>query len=264
MGGAQPLAATMAGAAILCVEVDPARIERRLETRYLDEAAESLDDALARVRAAAARGAAALGRPARQRRRGRAGARAARRALRPRHRPDRGARSAHRLRARAGSTSRRPRRCASAIPDEYLRRARESIARHVAALLEYVRARQLRFRLWQQPARGGAGGGRRGRLRIPGLRPGLYPAALLPRHRAVPLGGALRRPGRHRRDRPRCCSSCSRTTTLLQRWLELAPERVAFQGLPARICWLGYGDRATRGARDQRAGPRAARSRRRS
>ena len=58
MGGAQPLAATLAGAAILCVEVDPSRIERRLETRYLDEATDSLDDALARVRAAAARGAA--------------------------------------------------------------------------------------------------------------------------------------------------------------------------------------------------------------
>src|SRR5437773_5517807 len=56
MGGAQPLAATMAGAAILCVEVDPHRIERRLETRYLDEATDSLDDALARVRAAASDG----------------------------------------------------------------------------------------------------------------------------------------------------------------------------------------------------------------
>src|ERR671932_280662 len=53
MGGAQPLAGTMAGAAILCVEVDPARIERRLTTRYLDEATDSLDDALARVRRAA-------------------------------------------------------------------------------------------------------------------------------------------------------------------------------------------------------------------
>ena len=51
MGGAQPLAGTMAGAAILCVEVDPSRIERRLQTRYLDEAADSLDDALARIRA---------------------------------------------------------------------------------------------------------------------------------------------------------------------------------------------------------------------
>src|SRR5207302_1794454 len=50
MGGAQPLAATMTGAAILCVEVDPARIERRLATRYLDESTDSVDDALARVR----------------------------------------------------------------------------------------------------------------------------------------------------------------------------------------------------------------------
>src|SRR6187551_3164027 len=56
MGGAQPLAATMAGAAILCVEVDQRSIDRRLETRYLDEQATSLDDALARVRAAASDG----------------------------------------------------------------------------------------------------------------------------------------------------------------------------------------------------------------
>src|SRR4051812_49251598 len=53
MGVAQPLAATLAGAASLCIEVDPWRIERRLATRYLDEATDSLDDALARVRAAA-------------------------------------------------------------------------------------------------------------------------------------------------------------------------------------------------------------------
>ncbi|MGN6797141.1 MAG: urocanate hydratase, partial [Gaiellaceae bacterium] len=56
MGGAQPLAATLAGGAILCVEIDPTRIERRLETRYLDEATESLDDALRRIRAAASEG----------------------------------------------------------------------------------------------------------------------------------------------------------------------------------------------------------------
>src|SRR5437660_10296201 len=56
MGGAQPLAAALTGAAILCVEVDPARIERRLETRYLDEATDSVDDALGRVREAASQG----------------------------------------------------------------------------------------------------------------------------------------------------------------------------------------------------------------
>jgi len=52
MGGAQPLAGTLLNAAVLCVEVDPSRIERRLETRYLDEAADSLDDGLTRIRAA--------------------------------------------------------------------------------------------------------------------------------------------------------------------------------------------------------------------
>ena len=52
MGGAQPLAGSMLNAAVLCVEVDPSRIERRLETRYLDGATESLDDALTRLRSA--------------------------------------------------------------------------------------------------------------------------------------------------------------------------------------------------------------------
>ena len=73
MGGAQPLAATMAGAAILCIEVDPSRIQRRLETRYLDEVADSLEDGVARVRAAAAEGRAAVGRRRGQRGGDRAG-----------------------------------------------------------------------------------------------------------------------------------------------------------------------------------------------
>ena len=107
--------ATLAGAAILCVEVDPTRIERRLETRYLDEATDSLDDALARVRAAARRRPRALGRTARERRRRRSRARAARRALRSRHRPDRGARSADRLRPAGAVTSPRRPRCARPI-----------------------------------------------------------------------------------------------------------------------------------------------------
>ena len=131
MGGAQPLAATMAGAAILCVEVDPSRIERRLETRYLDEATDSLDDALARVRAAAARGRRALGRrcsgtpptscPSW---RGAASTSTSSPTRRPRT-------TRSPATSRQGSTSTRPPRCARPIPDEYLRRARESIARHV-------------------------------------------------------------------------------------------------------------------------------------
>ena len=115
MGGAQPLAATMAGAAILCVEVDASRIQRRLETRYLDEVADSLDDALVAHARRCRRGTSAVGRPARERGHGVPGARRPRRALRLRDRSDGRARSAHRVRAGRGAASRRRPHCASAI-----------------------------------------------------------------------------------------------------------------------------------------------------
>ena len=79
--------------------------------------------------------------------------------------------------------------------------------------------------------------------------PGFVPAYIRPlfcRGWALPLGRALRRHGGHRGDRPRA-QALFPDDALLQRWLELAPARVAFQGLPARICWLGYGDRAQAG-----------------
>ena len=99
---------------------------------------------------------------------------------------------------------------------------------------------------------------------VPGLRARVRPAALLPRHRAVPLGCALGRPGGHRRDRRRAAASSFRTTRSCSAGSTLAPEKVAFQGLPARICWLGYGDRARGRARDQRARPARGACRRRS
>src|SRR5207253_1095060 len=139
MGGAQPLAAAMLQGAILCVEVDPARIRRRLETRYLDEATESLDDALARVRTAASerRGVSVglLGNAAEVVpelvRRGEpfdlvTDQTAA-------HDPLNGYVPAG-LDVDAAVALR------ATDPAEYLRQARTSIARHVEALLEYVRA----------------------------------------------------------------------------------------------------------------------------
>ena len=154
MGGAQPLAATMAGAAILCIEVDPTRIERRLETRYLDEVADSLEDGVARVRAAASEGRAALGRRARQCRRDRAGTGTKRESFdlvtdqTAAHDPLTGY-------VPDGLSVEEAASLRASDPDEYLRRARESIAAHVEGMLEFVRRRQLRLRLWQQPARGG-------------------------------------------------------------------------------------------------------------
>src|SRR5437588_5833410 len=139
MGGAQPLAGTLAGAAILCIEVDPGRIRRRLETRYLDEATEDLDEALGRIRAAARDGKALsvglLGNAAdlvpELARRGEhfdlvTDQTAA-------HDPLHGYVPSG-LDVEAAAALR------SADPDEYVRRARESIATHVWGLLDYVRA----------------------------------------------------------------------------------------------------------------------------
>jgi urocanate hydratase len=245
MGGAQPLAATMAGAAILCVEVDPARIQRRLETRYLDEAAESLNDALARVRAAAEEGRALsvglLGNAAEVvpelARRGEpfdlvTDQTAA-------HDPLTGY-------VPAGLSVEDAAALRSAEPDEYLRRARESIARHVEGLLEYVRAGSYVFDY---------GNNLRGEAHEAGVTeaftyPGFVPAYIRPlfcRGVGPFRWAALSGDPADIAAIDEMLRSLFPDDALLQRWLELAPERVAFQGLPARICWLGLGDRARAG-----------------
>jgi urocanate hydratase len=245
MGGAQPLAATMAGAAILCVEVDPTRIDRRLASRYLDEATTSLDDALERVRRAAAEGTALsvglLGNAAEVvpelARRGEpfdlvTDQTAA-------HDPLNGY-------IPVGLSVEDAAELRRADSEEYLRRASESIARHVRGLLEFVRAGSYVFDY---------GNNLRGEAREAGIEdaftyPGFVPAYIRPlfcrgvgpfRWAALSgdpediaaIDGALR--------------ELFPEDILLQRWLALAPELVAFQGLPARICWLGYGDRARAG-----------------
>ena len=155
MGGAQPLAATMAGAAILCVEVDPERIERRLETRYLDEVADSIDDAVARVRAAAADGTPALGR-------GRSGM--PQRSCRNCHRrvnPSTSSPTRPRLTIRSPATSlpgcrsRKPLRCALPTLTRTSGAPATSIASACRGAARVRPRRQLCLRLWQQPPRGG-------------------------------------------------------------------------------------------------------------
>jgi urocanate hydratase len=245
MGGAQPLAATMAGAAILCVEVDPARIERRLETRYLDEATDSLDEALARVRAAAGEGRALsvglLGNAAE------IVPELAQRGVTfdlvtdqtAAHDPLNGY-------IPGGLSVEEAARLRERDPEEYLRRAGESIARHVKGMLEYVRPGSYVFDY---------GNNLRGEAQQAGVDdaftyPGFVPAYIRPLfcrgigpfrwvvlsgdpEDIAAIDGALR--------------ELFPDDRLLQRWLELAPGRMEFQGLPARICWLGYGDRAKAG-----------------
>ncbi len=245
MGGAQPLAATMAGAAILCVEVDPSRLERRLETRYLDEVAGSLDDALARVRAAAAErrplsvgllGNAADVVPELARRRERFDLVTDQTAA---HDPLTGY-VPQGLSVEAAAALR------AADPVEYLRRARASIAVHVRGLLEYVRQGSYVFDY---------GNNLRGEAYEQGVTeaftyPGFVPAYIRPLFargigpfRWAVLSGDPQDIVTIDEELRRLFPD----DALLQRWLELAPARVAFQGLPARICWLGLGDRAKAG-----------------
>ena len=245
MGGAQPLAGTMAGAAILCVEVDPHRIERRLETRYLDEAADSLDDALARVRAAAAderplsvgllANAADVV-------------------------PELAARGEHfdlvtdQTAAHDPLNGYVPRGYSvdeadalrSSDPARYLQLARESIAAHVEGMLEYVRRGAYVFDY---------GNNLRGEAREAGVTeafsyPGFVPAYIRPlfcRGAGPFRWAALSGDPADIAAIDAELRQLFPEDALLQRWLELAPGRVAFQGLPARICWLGYGDRAKAG-----------------
>src|SRR5438094_7863358 len=234
MGGAQPLAGTMAGAAILCIEVDPARIERRLETRYLDESTDSLDDALARVRRAAADG-----RPLSVGLEGNAAEVVPELVRRGEHfdlvTDQTAAHDPLTGYVPAGLSVEAAAELRADDPDEYLRRARESIVRHVEGLLEYVRQGSYVFDY---------GNNLRGEAYAAGVEeaftyPGFVPAYIRPLFckgvgpfRWAVLSGeagdiaaideALR--------------ELFPDDATLQRWLELAPSRVAFQGLPARIC----------------------------
>jgi len=245
MGGAQPLAGTMAGAAVLCIEVDPSRIERRLRTRYLDEAADSLDDAVRRVRAAAE-----SRRPLSVGLLGNAAEVVPELARRGEHfdlvTDQTAAHDPLNGYVPVGLSVEDAAALRSSAPDEYLRRARASIATHVQGLLEFVRSGGYVFDY---------GNNLRGEAREAGVAeafsyPGFVPAYIRPLFcrgvgpfRWAALSGD-----------PGDIEAIDQTLKelfpddpLLQRWLELAPERVAFQGLPARICWLGFGDRARAG-----------------
>jgi urocanate hydratase len=245
MGGAQPLAATMAGAAILCVEVDPARIQRRLDTGYLDEAAASLEDGLARLRSAAHEGRAlsigVLGNaaeivPELARRREHFDLVTDQTAA---HDPLTGY-------VPSGLSVEEAASLREDDPDAYLARARESIARHVEGLLEYVRLGSYVFDY---------GNNLRGEAYAGGVEeaftyPGFVPAYIRPLF-CEGVGpfrwAALSGDEADIATIDETLRGLFPDDAVLQRWLELASERVAFQGLPARICWLGYGDRARAG-----------------
>jgi urocanate hydratase len=245
MGGAQPLAASMAGAAALCIEVDTSRIERRLETGYLDEATESVDDALGRVRQAAAEG-----RPLSVGLLGNAAdvvpALAEREELFDLVTDQTAAHDPLNGYVPQGLDVEGAAALRAGDPDEYLRRARGSIANHVRGLLAFVRAGCYVFDY---------GNNLRGEAYEAGVEdaftyPGFVPAYIRPlfcRGIGPFRWAALSGNPADIAEIDRELEELFPDDVLLRRWLELAPGRVAFQGLPARICWLGYGDRARAG-----------------
>jgi urocanate hydratase len=245
MGGAQPLAATLAGAAILCVEVDATRIRRRLETRYLDEVASDLDDAVARVRAAAAER-----RPVSVGLLGNAAdvfGELARRGERfdlvtdqtAAHDPLVGYIPAEVPFEEAAQLRRLD-------PTRYLELSRRSIVAHVEAMLEFVRQGCYVFDYGNNLRGEAYDGGLTEAFTYPGFVPA-YIRPLFCRGIGPFRWAALSGDPGDIAVIDRELAALFPDDELLQRWLEYAPDKVAFQGLPARICWLGYGDRARAG-----------------
>jgi urocanate hydratase len=247
MGGAQPLAATMNGAAALCVEVDPQRIERRLATRYLDEATDSLDEALERVtRWARERTARSIG----------LCANAAdvlpalvARGVRPDVVTDQT--SAHdplNGYVANGLTLAEAAALRAADPAAYTARAVAAMATHVSAMLALMRAGAVVFDYGNNIRAQAQLGGVADAFDIPGFVPA-YIRPLFCEGKGPFRWAALSGDTDDIRATDDAVLEMFPEDEALARWIRLARERVAFQGLPARICWLGLGARAAFGLR---------------
>ena len=247
MGGAQPLAVSMNDGVALVVEVDQHRIDRRLQTRYLDKAAGSLDEAIQ------------LAEEARQRKtpvsigvRGNAAEvypELVRRGFTPdvvtdqtsAHDPLRGYIPAPLTVEEAADLRERD-------PLEYLEMVKDSVAEHVNAMLAFQRQGIEVFDYGNNLRGEAVDAGVGDAFEIPGF----VPAYIRPLFcegkgpfRWVALSGDPQ--DIYRTDR--AVAETLPGNEPLHRWLRLARERVQFQGLPARICWLGYGERAAVGLR---------------
>ncbi len=241
MGGAQPLAASMCNAVSLNVEVDPTRAKRRVETRYLDVVAGSLDEALALVADAKARrigksigviGNAAEVLPE-----------LLRRGFKPDFVTDQT--SAHDPLGGyvpTGVSIEQAPALRKSDPKGYVQRSIASMAEHVRAMLAFKEAGSHVFDYGNNLRAFAEQGGVKDAFAYPGF----VPAYIRPLFcegqgpfRWVALSGDPA--DIHTTDR--ALAKLFPHKKSLLRWLELANERVAFQGLPARICWLGYGER---------------------
>ena len=246
MGGAQPLAVTLNDGVCLVVDVDPARLHRRVEYRYLDEVADGLDDAIARCeRAKAERRALSVGL---------AGNCATvlpellRRGVQVDIVTDQT--SAH------DPLSYLPEGVdlgdwqdyASSKPEEFTDRARVSMARHVEAMVGFQDAGAEVFDYGNSIRDEARRGGFERAFAFPGFVPA-YIRPLFCEGKGPFRWAALSGDPKDIYATDRAVLDLFPDNARLHRWINAAQERVAFQGLPARICWLGYGERDKAGVR---------------
>lgn len=242
MGGAQPLAAVMNGAAFLGIDVDPARIEKRIQTRYCDQISYSLDEALDLVLTAKAQGQALSV--------GLVGNCAdvlpelVRRGIVPDVLTDQtSAHDALNGYVPSGLSLSEAFALRTENPSEYIKLSQVSMAKHVEAMLELQKMGAVTFDYGNNIRAQAKEQGVSNAFNIPGfvpeyIRP-LFCEGKGP-FRWVALSGD---PADIRRTDDLALELFPENEALA-RWLRLARERIAFQGLPARICWLGYGERA--------------------
>ena len=240
MGGAQPLAITMNEGVGLIVEVDPRRARRRLEHGFLDEIVEDLDEALRRVeryrKAGQARSIGLLGNAAE------VFPELARRGIIPDVVTDQTPAHDPLMYVPRGLSVWEAEELRAKDPQTYVRRARESMAVHVEAMLAFHRAGAVVFdygnNLRQQAYEMG--------VKDAFAYPGFVQAYIRPLFcegkgpfRWVALSGDAE--DIYRTDQ--AILELFPENESLRRWITMAQKRVRFQGLPARICWLGYGER---------------------
>ncbi len=242
MGGAQPLAATMNGACFIGIDVNPARIEKRIKTGYCDQIAYDLDDALRIVGEAREQGEAVSV--------GLVGNCAdvlpelARRGVVPDLLTDQtSAHDALNGYVPNGMTLEEASELRRKNPTEYISRSKQAMAAHVRAMLDLKRQGAITFDYGNNIRAQAKEAGVEDAFEIPGFVPE-YIRPLFCQGRGPFRWVALSGNPDDIRKTDNLALELFPDDEVLSRWLRLARERVKFQGLPARICWLGYGERA--------------------
>ena len=242
MGGAQPLAATMNGAAALVIEVDRQRIERRLETRYLDASTSNLDEALDTL--------ASWRRDRVARSMGLEGNAAdvlpelVRRGVVPDVLTDQtSAHDALNGYVPSGMTLADAGRLREREPKTYVERSMQSMARHVEAMLALKASGAVTFDYGNNIRAQAVQAGVKNAFDIPGFVPE-YVRPLFCEGKGPFRWAALSGDPDDIYATDQAALDMFADDAALCRWIRIARERVVFQGLPARICWLGYGARA--------------------